>query len=109
MQHVYGITLETSLEVCKFNGINTRHKMELYRPSTKCAMYQRGVYCSNIKIYTIYTDLLLTCIVFKKAHPTRIRIFNNLPQNITSLRNEKPQFKVALKKFFISTLLLLCG
>ena len=28
-----------------------------------------------------------------------VRIFNNLPQSITSLKNEKPEFKVALKKF----------
>jgi len=37
-----------------------------------------------------------------------IRIFNNLPQSITSLRNEKPQFKITLKNF-LCTLLLLCG
>ena len=28
-----------------------------------------------------------------------IRIFNSLPQSITNLKNEKTQFKVALKKF----------
>jgi len=33
----------------------------------------------------------------KGATYSGIRIFNNLLQNITSLRNEKPQFKVALK------------
>jgi len=26
-------------------------------------------------------------------------MFNNLPQSIRSLRNEKPQFKVAIKNF----------
>jgi len=45
--------------------------------------------------------MLLTCLVFKKAHPTLgSEFFNNPPQSITSLRNEKSQFKVALKKFF---------
>ena len=31
-------------------------------------------------------------------------MFNNLPQSITSLRNDQPQFKVALK-IFICTLI----
>jgi len=35
----------------------------------------------------------------KGASYSGIRIFKNLTQSITSLSNEKPQFKVALKKF----------
>jgi len=35
----------------------------------------------------------------KGASYSGIRIFNNLPRSITSLRNEKPRLKVALKKF----------
>jgi len=47
-------------------------------------------------------DLLLTCLVFKKgASYFGIRVFNNLPQSITSLRNEKPQFKAAPPNFFL--------
>jgi hypothetical protein len=37
------------------------------------------------------------------------RIVSNLPRSITSLKNEKTQFEIALKKVFICTLLLLCG
>jgi len=39
----------------------------------------------------------------KGASYSGIRIFNNLPRSITSLRNEKPQFKVALKKSYVYT------
>jgi len=40
---------------------------------------------------------LLTCPVLRKASYSGIRIVNNLPQSITNLKNEKPQFTVALK------------
>ena len=39
----------------------------------------------------------------KRASYSGIRIFNNLPQSITSLSNEKPKFKGALKNFYMHT------
>ena len=51
---------------------NTRNKHHLHRPIANLSCFQKGAYYSGI------------------------RIFNNLPQSITSLRNEKPQFKAAL-------------
>ena len=53
--------------------INTRNKHHPHRPIANLSCFQKGVPYSGI------------------------RIFNNLPQSTTSLRNEKPQFKVALK------------
>ena len=55
--------------------INTRNKHHIHRPIANLFCFQKG---------TCYSG---------------IRIFNNLPQSITSLRNAKPQFKVALKYF----------
>jgi len=57
------------------HSINTRNKHHLHRPIANLSCFQKG------------------------ASYSRIRFFNNLPQSITSLRNEKPQFKVALKLF----------
>ena len=58
------------------HSINTRNKHHLHRPIANLSCFQKGASYSGI------------------------RIFNNLPQNITSLRNEKPQFKVAIIFFF---------
>ena len=57
------------------HGINTRNKHHLHRPIANLSCFQKGTSYSGI------------------------RIFNNLPQSIASLTNEKPQFKVALKNF----------
>jgi len=57
------------------HSINTRNKHHLHRPIANLSCFQKGASYSGI------------------------RIFNNLPQSITSLTNEKPQSKVALKKF----------
>ena len=38
----------------------------------------------------------------KGASYSGIRIFNSLPRSISNLKNEKTQFKVALKKFLNS-------
>jgi hypothetical protein len=57
------------------HSINTRNKHHLHRPIANLSCFQQGAsYCG-------------------------IRIFNSLPRSITSLKNEKTQFKVALKKF----------
>ena len=57
------------------HSTNTRNKHHLHRPIANLSCFQ------------------------KSASYSGIRIFNNLPQSITSLRNEKPQFKVAPKYF----------
>jgi hypothetical protein len=57
------------------HNINTRNKHHLHRPVANLSRFQKGVSYSGI------------------------RIFNSLPWSITNLKNEKTQFKVALKKF----------
>ena len=57
----------------KYTCINTRNKHHLHRTIANLSCFQKGASYSGI------------------------RIFNNLPQSITSLRTDKPQFKVALK------------
>ena len=57
------------------HNINTRNKHHLHRPVTNLSCFQKGVSYSGI------------------------RIFNSLPRSITNLKNDKTQFKVALKKF----------
>jgi len=59
--------LETSLEIYKFNGINTRHKIKLHKPSTKHTVYQRGVYYSNIKMYKKLLDVIAEFVSNKKC------------------------------------------
>jgi len=55
------------------HSINTRNKHHLHRPIANLSCFQKGASYSGI------------------------RIFNRLPRSITSLKNEKTQFKVALK------------
>jgi len=57
------------------HNINTRYKHHLHRPVANLSCFQ------------------------KCASYSGIRIFNSLPRSITYLKNEKTQFKVALKKF----------
>ena len=59
--------------------IYTRNKHHLHRPAANLSYFQKG------------------------ASYSVIRIFNNLPRSITSLKNEKAQFKVALKSFYMHT------
>jgi hypothetical protein len=57
------------------HNIDTRNKHHLHRPVANLSCFQKGAsYCG-------------------------IGIFNSLPRSITSLKNEKTQFIVALKKF----------
>ena len=72
--------------VCKWfltnssvHSINTRNKHHLHRPIANLTCFQKGASYSGI------------------------RIFNNIPQSITGLRNEKLQFTVALKNFYVHT------
>ena len=57
------------------HNINTRNKHNLHRPVANLSCFQKGASYSGI------------------------RIFNSLPRSITNLKNEKTQFKVALKMF----------
>jgi len=61
------------------HSTNTRNKHHLHRPIANLSCFQKGASYSGI------------------------RIFNNLPQSIISLRNEKPQFKVVLKNCYVRT------
>ena len=66
---------ENFLTISSVHSINTRNKQHLHRLVANLSCFQKGAsYCV-------------------------IRIFNGLPRSITSLKNEKTQFKVALKKF----------
>jgi len=57
------------------HNINTRNKHHLHRPVANLSCFQNDASYSGI------------------------RIFNSLPQGIINLKNEKTQFKVALKEF----------
>jgi hypothetical protein len=65
-------TFQTNSSV---HSINTRNKHHLHRPVANLSCFQKGASYPGVKI------------------------FNSLPQNITSLRNVKTQFKVALNNF----------
>jgi hypothetical protein len=62
---------QTNLSV---HNINTRNKHHLHRLVANLSCFQKGASYSGI------------------------RIFNSLPRSITNVKNEKTQFKIALKK-----------
>jgi len=57
------------------HSINARNKHHLHRPIANLSCFQRG------------------------ASYSAIRIFNSLPRSITSLKNEKTQFRITLRQF----------
>jgi hypothetical protein len=57
------------------HGVNTRNNEHLHRPITHLSSYQRGVYYSGVTL------------------------FNSLPINITTVKNDKNQFRVALRSY----------
>jgi hypothetical protein len=57
------------------HSIDTRNKHHLHRPNANLSCFQKS---------TFYTS---------------IRIFNRLPLSLIILENEKPKFKVALRKY----------
>jgi hypothetical protein len=59
------------------HSINTRHRSDLFPPTTTLSKYHKGVYYSGIKI------------------------FNHLPQCIKHLSCDIKKFKAALKKFLL--------
>jgi len=56
-----------------YHNINTRQKHDLHLPQVSLAMYQEGVYYSDIKI------------------------FNGLPKAITNISSKPEKFKIAPK------------
>ena len=57
-------------------------------------------------ISTIFTHQMSTFHVFRKVHSyVGINIFNCLPRSRTSLKNDKAQFKVALRRYLITNTL----
>ena len=56
-------------------SMNTRNKHHLHTPTANLSCFQKSAFYSGI------------------------RIFNSLPRSITNLKNEKTQFKVALKRY----------
>ena len=59
------------------HSINTRHRADLFPPTTTLSKYHKGVYYSGIKL------------------------FNHLPQHIKRLSYNIKKFKAALKKFLL--------
>ena len=59
----------------KMHDINTRTKSNLHRPISNLSAYQKGTYCSGIKV------------------------FNSVPSQIKALSHNRNQFKSALKIF----------
>jgi hypothetical protein len=57
------------------HNINTRNKHQFHRPTANLSCFQKNAFYSGI------------------------RIFNSLPHSITTLKNEKTKFKVALKTY----------
>jgi hypothetical protein len=57
------------------HSINTRNKHHLHRPIANLSCFQKSAFYSGI------------------------RIFNSLPRSLTNLKNEKAQFKVALRRY----------
>jgi hypothetical protein len=53
----------------------------------------------TLGIGTIFIDQLPNFHVSKSAYFADIKIFNILPSNLRSLKNEQTQFKVALKRY----------
>jgi hypothetical protein len=63
---------QTNLSV---HSINTRNKHHLHRPIANLTCFHKGAFCAGIKI------------------------FSSLPHNRDSLRNDKAQFKVVLRRY----------
>jgi hypothetical protein len=63
---------QTNSSVC---SINTRNKRHLQKPIANLSCFQKSAFYSSI------------------------RIFNILPYSVTNLKNEKAQFKVALRRY----------
>jgi hypothetical protein len=66
---------QTNLTV---HGRNTRNRNQFYLPSARISCFQKGEFYSGI------------------------RIFNGLPDNISSLRCDGVQFKTELQKYLIT-------
>jgi hypothetical protein len=77
-QYIYSIVLfVTKNKDSQVHKINTRQTFDLYIPTAKLTIYQKGVYYSGIKVY------------------------NHLPTAIKDLSDDKNKFKLALKRYLL--------
>jgi len=66
---------QTGLEI---HGLHTRRKIQLFIPIANLTNAQKGITCSDIKIY------------------------NHLPSNILNLKNDRKQFKNAVYRYLLN-------
>jgi hypothetical protein len=82
-QYIFSILLfvtknkDQFLSNSQVHKINTRQTSDLYAPTANLAIYQKGAYYSEIKIY------------------------NHLPTAIKELSGDKNKFKLALKRYLL--------
>jgi len=80
-QYIYLLLLfvVNNINLFLFNSNNssktTRQSINLHQPSTNLTVYQKGVYCTGIRVY------------------------NNLPLDIKEISNNPRKFKIGLKQF----------
>jgi hypothetical protein len=53
---------------CNFtvHGINTRNKLQLYKPASNLALYQRGVFFMSIKVFNKLSGFIADIVSDKK-------------------------------------------
>jgi len=65
------VSFQQNLEIYKFNssvhGINTRHKLKLYKQSRRLTAYQKGVSYNSIKMYNKLLDVIAELVSNKKC------------------------------------------
>jgi hypothetical protein len=83
-QYIYSVLLFVSKNWKLFttnhdaHNLQTRHRNDLYLPTSTLTLYQKGVYYTGIKL------------------------FNNLPRNIKEIVGPPKQFKIALRKYLVT-------
>jgi hypothetical protein len=63
--------LSQNLEIYTFNstihGFNTRHRLQLHKPSTNVTVYQKEAYCESIKIFYKLPEYVVEVVLRKKC------------------------------------------
>jgi hypothetical protein len=83
-QYIYSVLLFVSKNRKLFNtnydahNLQTRHRNDLYLPTSTLTLYQKGVRYTGIKL------------------------FNNLPWNIKEIVGSSKQFKIALRRYLVT-------
>jgi hypothetical protein len=83
-QYIYSVLLFISKNWKLFttnhyaHNLQTRHRNDLYLPTSTLTLYQKGVYYTGMKL------------------------FNNLPQNIQEIVGSPKQFKIALRRYLVT-------